>query len=161
MNNSIKYPIYKDRRNSNSIKWDLSFKNYPYDDLLPLNIADMDFLTDDKIIAQLKDKMSYGIYGYEALPDDGELKFFCFGVHSIDFEKGERWDDLSAFAKTYGNRPSDYYYATIGEIYDYSEATKRIEITDTALNNPTAIDLYVKIDGEKCILKAGESLPLA
>lgn len=70
MNNSIKYPIYKDRRNSNSIKWDLSFKNYPYDDLLPLNIADMDFLTDDKIIAQLKDKMSYGIYGYEALPDD-------------------------------------------------------------------------------------------
>ena len=98
---------------------------------------------------------------YDALSDDGELKFFCFGVHSVDFERDGRWQDLDIFAKTYGNRRGDYYYATIGEIYDYSEATKRIEITDTALNNPTAIDLYVKIDGEKCILKAGESLPLA
>ena len=98
---------------------------------------------------------------FEALSDDGELKFFCFGVHSIDFERDGRWQDLDAFAKTYGNRPSDYYYATIGEIYDYSEATKRIEITDTEVKNLTDIDLYIKIDGEKCILKAGESLPLA
>jgi hypothetical protein len=28
---------------------------------------------------------------YEALPDDGELKFFSFGVHSIDYERDNTW----------------------------------------------------------------------
>ena len=97
---------------------------------------------------------------YEALADDGELKFFCLGLHSIDYENADKWGDLIEFAKTYGNRPSDYYYAPIGEIYDYSEATKRVEITDTEVTNPTAIDLYIKIDGERHLLKAGRSISL-
>ena len=97
---------------------------------------------------------------YAALSDDGELKFFCFGVHSIDFERDGRWQDLDVFAKTYGNRRGDYYYATIGEIYDYSEATKRVEITDTEVKNPTDIDLYIKIDGERRVLRAGRKIAL-
>ena len=97
---------------------------------------------------------------YDALADDGELKFFCFGVHSIDFERDGRWQDLDVFAKTYGNRPSDYFYATIAEIYDYSEATKRVEITDTEVKNPTDIDLYIKIDGERRVLRAGRKIAL-
>lgn len=65
---------------------------------------------------------------FENLPDDGKLKFLCFGVHSIDFEVHGKWGDLITFAKTYGARPDDYYYATVGDIFDYSEATKRVEI---------------------------------
>ena len=97
---------------------------------------------------------------FEALPDDGELKFFCFGIHSIDYENSEKWGDLLAFAKQYGARPEDYFYATIAEIYDYSEATKALEITDTEIKNPTELDLYVKIDGERRVIKAGRTLPL-
>ena len=95
---------------------------------------------------------------FEALPDDGELKFFCIGIHSIDFERAGKWGDLFTFAKTYGARPEDYFYATVGEIYDYAEATKRVVITDTEIKNPTELDLYVKVDGERRIIKAKRTL---
>ena len=36
---------------------------------------------------------------FEALEDDGELKWFCFGVHSHDFERDNCWDVLENFAK--------------------------------------------------------------
>lgn len=98
---------------------------------------------------------------YEALPDDGELKFFCFGIHSIDYEREDKWDDLHTFAKTYGARPEDYFYATVVEVYDYAEAVKAIEITDTEIKNMSKIDLYIKVDGERRIIKAGRSITLA
>ena len=97
---------------------------------------------------------------FEALPDDGELKFFCFGVHSIDYEKADKWGDLITFAKTYGARPEDYFYATVAEIYDYATATRSLLITETEITNPSNIDLYVKIDGERRIVKAKRSIAL-
>ena len=97
---------------------------------------------------------------YEALADDGELKFFCFGIHSVDYERGEKWDDLRAFAKKYGARPEDYYYAPICERYDYAEATNAIEIGEKEIFNPTPLDLYVKIDGVRKVIKAGRKLAI-
>ena len=97
---------------------------------------------------------------FEALPDDGELKFFCFGVHSIDYEKADKWGELESFARTYGARPEDYFYATVAEIYDYATATAALEITDTEIKNPTKIDLYIKIDEKRRIVKAKRSIAL-
>ena len=97
---------------------------------------------------------------YEAEADDGNLKFFCLGVHSIDYEREQKWEDLRTFARTYGYRPQDYYYATVGEIYDYQDALKQIIITEDGVKNPTKLDLYIRIDGENTILKAGEALCL-
>ena len=91
---------------------------------------------------------------YEALADDGELKYFCFGVHSIDYERDGKWDDLRAFAKKYGARPKDYYYASTGEIFDYADAVASLEIGDDEITNPSEIDVYVKIDGERRVIKA-------
>ena len=97
---------------------------------------------------------------FEALPDDGGLKFFCFGVHSIDYEKADKWGELESFARTYGARPEDYFYATVAEIYDYATATRSLLITETEITNPSNIDLYVKIDGERRIVKAKRSIAL-
>ena len=97
---------------------------------------------------------------FEALPDDGKLKFFCIGIHSIDYERAEKWDDLKLFARTYGARPADYYYASVAEVYDYAELAKRLEITETEIKNPTSIDAYITIDGERRIVKAGRTLTL-
>ena len=91
---------------------------------------------------------------YEAYPDDGKLKFFAFGVHSGDFETAGKWDDLTAFAKTYGNRPEEYYYASVGDIFAYEDAVNSLVITNDSLENPTDIDLYLKIDGERIVLRA-------
>ena len=64
------------------------------------------------------------------------------------------------FAKTYGSRPESYYYASAGDIFDYAAATRSLLITETEITNPSDIDLYVKIDGERRIIKAKRSIAL-
>lgn len=109
--------------------------------------------------AYYKNMLDFGAK-YEAYPDDGELKFFCFGVHSHDFENAGRWDVLIDFCRLYGNRPKDFWYASVGEILDYEDAVKAVEITDTEIRNPSGIDLYVKIDGECVILPAQSQIDI-
>lgn len=89
---------------------------------------------------------------YEAYGDDGELKFFAFGVHSADFERDGKWDDLRAFADKYGNRPDDFWYAAVGEIFDYEDAVRALEINDNFIYNPSDLDVFVTIDGEKRVV---------
>ena len=97
---------------------------------------------------------------YESYPDDGELKFFCFGVHSYDFERAEKWDDLREFAKLYGNRPNDFWYATVSEILEYEDAVKSLTVTDGEIKNPSSVTLYLEINGERRVLHAGEEIKL-
>lgn len=98
---------------------------------------------------------------YEAYPDDGELKFFAFGVHSIDFERDGIWDDLKEFCRLYGNRPKDYWYASVGDILDYEDAVKALRIENDKITNDSNVDLYVKIDGEKVVVPAHTSYSIA
>ena len=51
-----------------------------------------------------------------------------------------------------------FYYATNAEIFDYEDAVKSTVITENSVYNPSAIDLYVKIDGQNTVLKAGERI---
>jgi hypothetical protein len=95
---------------------------------------------------------------YDALADDGELKFFAFGVHSHDFENADCWDVLIDFCDKYGNRPNDFWYACVGEIFDYEDAVKAVQITDKKIINPSPVDLYIKIDGEQVELKANSEI---
>lgn len=86
---------------------------------------------------------------FAAYPDDGELKTFIFGVHSIDFERSENWCDLEKFACEYGNRPEQYWYATNLEIFDYEDAVAALIVTDEKIENPTGTALYITVDGER------------
>ena len=97
---------------------------------------------------------------FEALSDDGELKFLAVGVHSVDYENENKWEDLRTFAERIGNRPEDYYYASVGEIFDYEDAIAALTVTDTELINPTSLDLYVKIDGNPVKVKANSTYHL-
>ncbi len=86
---------------------------------------------------------------YEAYPDDGRLKMFAFGVHSHDFENAGNWDVLESFVKKYGNRPEDFWYATVHDILSYEDAVSALVITDDTVINPTDTKLYIKVDGER------------
>lgn len=86
---------------------------------------------------------------YVTAPDNGSLRFFAFGVHSYDFERNGTWDVLTAFAERYGDRPSDFWYAPVDEIFAYADAMERLRVTDTEIVNPTEITLYVELDGEQ------------
>lgn len=96
---------------------------------------------------------------YEAYPDDGSLKLFCFGVHSIDFERDGNWDDLVEFCRKFGNR-TDLWYASMGDIFDYEDAVKAVAVTADSVTNPSPIDLYLTVDGERRILRAHSTLTL-
>ena len=88
---------------------------------------------------------------YANLPDDGELKFFCIGVHSIDYENAGKWEDLRTFAARFGEN-SDYYSAPVGMIFAYADAVAQIREEDGWLVNPTDYALYIRVDGENRIL---------
>ena len=89
---------------------------------------------------------------FEALPDDGRLKFFAFGVHPIDFERAGNWCDLEQFAKKYGSRPDDYWYATPTEIFEYADAADSLTVTENKVYNPSCKPLYIKVNEEKYII---------
>ncbi len=97
---------------------------------------------------------------YEAYPSDGELKAFIFGVHSWDFERDQNWQDLESFAKIYGNRPDDYWYATVGEIFDYADAAKVLRLDGDIVVNESKLDIYLENDGKRYVVKAGKSLKI-
>ncbi len=91
---------------------------------------------------------------YENYPDDGELKFFSIGVHSVDYETANKWGDLLAFAEKYGNRQNDYYYASVGDILAYEDAVKALRVSDSEIENPSDIPVYIMLDGNPTIITA-------
>ena len=97
---------------------------------------------------------------YDNLADDGELKFFSLGVHSVDYENADKWDELSEFAARYGNRPNDFYYASVEDIFGYVDAMNEVKITENTVENPTNRDIYLEIDEEKIILAPNEKIKI-
>ncbi|MBO5907074.1 MAG: polysaccharide deacetylase family protein [Clostridia bacterium] len=91
---------------------------------------------------------------YDAYADDGQLKMFSFGVHAKDFETNNKWDDLKEFARLYGNRPSDFWYATNRQIFEYEDAIKALEISEEKIVNPSPIAVYITVNNEKVIIPA-------
>ncbi|MBQ8381201.1 MAG: hypothetical protein IJY18_04830 [Clostridia bacterium] len=91
---------------------------------------------------------------YEAFEDDGELKFFCFGVHSFDFDRNGCWNILEDFVKKYGNRPENYYYADIHTIFTYEDAVNGIIEDEEGIYNPSDVTVYIKADGKRVTVPA-------
>ena len=117
------------------------------------------------------DRMEWGVTAYstnlsermaefDALADDGELKFFCFGLHAVDFERNGKWEELRAFARDFGNRPSDFWYATVSEIFEYEDAMNSLQITDEKIINPSDKELYVSIDGKRYVVSPTSELTI-
>ncbi len=94
---------------------------------------------------------------FEALADDGKLKFFCFGVHPHDFENGNCWENLVEFAEKFGNRPNDFWYATVRDIFEYEDAVNAATVTDTTITNNSDKILYAKINDEQITINPGET----
>ena len=58
-----------DRSDNFSAKWSEMDKNFGTNDLLPMWVADMDFLTAPCIMEALKDRLEQGIFGYTTRPN--------------------------------------------------------------------------------------------
>ena len=89
---------------------------------------------------------------YDKYPDDGGLKFFAFGLHSKDYEVDNKWGDLESFAKLYGNRPSEFWYASVSRIFEYESATKKLSVTESSVSNNSDLTLYLAVNGKRIVL---------
>ena len=54
------------RRGTHSLKWDET----PYDDIIPLWVADMDFRAAPAITDALQQRLDHGVFGYTVVEDD-------------------------------------------------------------------------------------------
>ena len=74
-----------DRRNSNSLKWDVS------DGELPMWVADMDFRTAPEILSVIKERAEHGIFGYSVIPESWYVAYMDWWRNRHHFEIGRDW----------------------------------------------------------------------
>lgn len=76
-----------DRKNTNSIKWDVA----PANDTLPMWIADMDFKTAPAIINALQNRVAHGIFGYTQTPPEFYSAIINWWERRHGFSLKEDW----------------------------------------------------------------------
>ncbi len=75
-----------DRKNTNSIKYDFAKERGKKEDLIPLWVADMDFITPPQVVETLVNVSKHGIFGYSEVKED------YFLVLKEWFAKHYNWD---------------------------------------------------------------------
>ncbi|MCD8107464.1 MAG: pyridoxal phosphate-dependent aminotransferase [Oscillospiraceae bacterium] len=85
MNTKYDFDKVIDRRNSDSLKWDVG------ENELPMWVADMDFETAPAIIEAIKTRASHGIFGYSEVPDEWYDAYINWWKSRHDFEIRKDW----------------------------------------------------------------------
>ncbi len=89
------------------------------------------------------------------------LKCMYVWGHSYEFDNMNNWDLMEEFCKMMGGQP-DIWYATNIEIHDYMEASKLLQFAadESFVYNPTAMDMWLSVDGEIVKIPGGERVSL-
>lgn len=74
-----------DRRNTNSLKWDVK------EGELPMWVADMDFETAPEIIEALQNRLSHGIFGYTDISDEWYDAYINWWARRHNFTMEKEW----------------------------------------------------------------------
>lgn len=93
-------------------------------------------------------------------PPFGMSLLYVWG-HSYEFDVDDNWELAEEFCKTVSNNDS-IWYATNIEIIDYLKALDNLKYSaDCAIvYNPSAISLWISLDGKVVEIKAGETAKL-
>ena len=81
--------------------------------------------------------------------------------HSFEFNNDKNWDKMEKFCdKIAGN--DDVWYATNIEIVDYVNATRALKFSwdRRLIYNPSAIDVWIEVDGACVKIPNGETVDL-
>ncbi len=74
-----------DRHGTSSTKWDYSQRYTGHTELLPMWVADMDFLSPPEVVEALRRRAEHGIFGYTELPES------CYQGLLAWLERRHRW----------------------------------------------------------------------
>ena len=88
------------------------------------------------------------------------LLFYVWG-HSYEFDDQNNWGMIENFLRKISGQ-EDVWYATNGEIYQYTEDFKRLQFSADATHvyNPSVQDIYFLANGIENIAKAGKTSPI-
>lgn len=79
------------RTNTNSLKYDFTSERERPDDILPLWVADMDFIVAPEIQQRLYDVVNYGIYGYSDSKDGYYQAIYSWYRSKFNYEIKKEW----------------------------------------------------------------------
>jgi peptidoglycan/xylan/chitin deacetylase (PgdA/CDA1 family) len=90
-----------------------------------------------------------------------KIKLFYLWGHSYEFPRDNNWEIIEDFCETMGKQ-KDIWFATNMEIYNYVEAFKRLIFASdlSYVENPSAIDIYIRFKEKNVVAKAGETVRL-
>ena len=99
---------------------------------------------------------------HEDRPWDPRPKLFYLWGHSYEFSDDNNWERIEDFCARVAGNP-DIWFATNGEIYEYTEAARRIaaSMDGQLLYNPSALTLYLEASGKRLLLEPGKTLKLS
>ena len=83
--------VYKDRKNTNSTKWDDCKEKFGKEDLLPLWVADMDFEVPECVRHALREYVEFGVFGYYKPAAEYEEAFIRWEKTWHDYEVKREW----------------------------------------------------------------------
>jgi cysteine-S-conjugate beta-lyase len=77
-----------DRRNTNSVKWDLLNEEFKRDDIIPMWVADMDFASPTEVSEALSKRIEHNVYGYVMRPPsyNESIKYWLMNRHKWEIE---------------------------------------------------------------------------
>ena len=86
--------------------------------------------------------------------------FYLWG-HSYEFDNDDNWELIENFAAYVGGK-EDIWYATNIEIYDYIKAYENLltNVDQTAVYNPSVIDVWVSHKNKTYCVKGGQTVNL-
>lgn len=81
--------------------------------------------------------------------------------HSFEFDRDDNWELIEEFCKFIGGR-DDIWYATNIQIVDYMNAAKNLRFSAKGdmVYNPSAISVWIAVDGDLREIKPGETVKI-
>ena len=83
--------VYKERKHTNSRKWDGCKEKFGRDDLLPMWIADMDFEVPDCVKESIKEYADFGVFGYYMPTGEYEDAFIRWEKKYHNYQVDREW----------------------------------------------------------------------
>ena len=96
------------------------------------------------------------------LSDSGEtMPLFYIWGHSFELDKNDkdRWSQMDTTCRKLSGHDS-VWYATNGEIVRYVTALRSLKITESTVENPSNVDIYAIVDGQKMVFPANAKTAL-
>ncbi|GAQ16249.1 cystathionine beta-lyase PatB [Oceanobacillus picturae] len=85
-----KFDILHDRKNTRSVKWDMLQPVFQTEDVLPMWVADMDFMAPEEVNQAIIDRAKHGIYGYTIVDQavKGSIESWLKERHDWQIDQG-------------------------------------------------------------------------